>query len=175
MSDQFIAEIRIFGFNFPPRGWALCNGQLMPIAQNTALFALIGVTYGGDGRTTFALPNLQGRVPLQPTYGPGPGQETYALGQSSGQESVTLRTDDLPSHGHQLRAQTFDPGDVSQLSSHTTFAPSTGAAVYQSTADTTLAPQALGPAGGGEPHNNMQPYLTVNFSIALEGIFPARS
>jgi len=175
MADPFVAEIRIFPFNFAPKGWAWCNGQLLPLSQNTALFSLLGTFYGGDGKSTFGLPELQGSVPLHVGGNqPGPGLGTYDLGQASGTENVTLLTSETPSHTHQLQAQTVDPADVSLVSSSASFAPSTGGTLYQSASDTTLAPQAIAVNGGSLPHNNMQPYLTLYFCIALQGVFPPR-
>jgi len=173
MSDQFVAEIRIFPFNFPPTGWAFCNGQLMPLSQNTALFALLGTFYGGDGKSTFALPNLQGAAPMQ--TGQGQGLAQRFLGEMSGVESVTLLQSEMPFHTHQLRA-TIEQGDNRLPSPSVSLATSLGAAAYAtgSPALGLMAPQALALAGGGLPHNNMQPYLTLNFCIALQGIFPQR-
>lgn len=172
MSDPFVAEIRIFGFNFAPRGWALCNGQLLPISQNTALFALLGTTYGGDGRSTFALPNLQGSAPMHP--GQGQGLSLHDLGEVGGTETVSLLESELPVHSHAMSANTVDPADTSAPGANATFALSTGGTLYQSAADTALASTALTPAGGDQPHNNMQPYQVLNFCIALQGIFPPR-
>lgn len=175
MSDQFVAEIRIFPFNFPPSGWAFCNGQLMPISQNTALFSLLGTTYGGDGKSTFALPNMQGSVPIQP--GQGAGLSLYDLGQASGTETVTLLVSEIPIHTHTLMASGFQ-GDKRVPEPTACLAASTGGALYaQPNAQqlVPMAPQALPPAGGGLPHNNLMPYLTLNFCIALQGIFPPRS
>lgn len=172
MSDQFVAEIRIFPTNFPPRGWAYCNGQLLPISQNTALFALLGTTYGGDGKSTFALPDLQGAVPLQP--GQGPGLSEYFLGQSAGSESVTLLVSEMPVHNHSMNGATLDPALAKVVNPDASWALSQGGGIYQDTQNTQLAPQALSPAGGSLPHNNMQPYLALNFCIALQGIFPPR-
>jgi len=171
MSDQFVAEIRIFPFNFPPTGWAFCDGQLMPISQNTALFSLLGTTYGGDGKSTFALPDLQGSAPMQP--GQGQGLSLRDLGEMSGVEAITLLVSEIPSHTHTLTASQADglerlPGD--QLP-----AQGIGVGLYAVPGATTLmAFQGLPPAGGGLPHNNMQPYLTLSFCIALQGIFPQR-
>lgn len=173
MADPFVAEIRIFPFNFPPRGWAFCNGQLMSIAQNTALFSLLGTTYGGDGRVTFGLPNLQGSAPIHP--GQGPGLSQYDLGQTGGVESVTLPQSEMPAHNHGLRANVIDPADTNNVSANASFAVSTGGTLYQAAADVTLSNQALPIAGGNLPHNNMMPYLTLNFCIALQGVFPPRS
>ena len=173
MSDAFVAEIRIFPFNFPPRGWSFCNGQLLPISQNTALFSLLGTTYGGDGKSTFALPNLQGNAPMQP--GQGPGLSLRDLGEMSGVDNVTLLASEIPVHTHALRASS-DAGDLFAPSASTSLAGSTGASAYQpsNASAVQMAPQALPPAGGSLPHNNMQPYLTLNFCIARQGIFPQR-
>ena len=173
MSDQFVAEMRIFPFNFPPRGWSFCDGQLMPISQNTALFSLLGTTYGGDGKSTFALPNMQGNVPMQP--GQGQGLSLRDLGETSGVESITLLQSEIPAHTHALKASS-DSGDLFAPSPATSLAGSTGASAYQPAATNlvAMAPQALSLAGGGLPHNNVQPYLTLNFCIALQGIFPQR-
>lgn len=172
MADPFVAEIRIFGFNFAPRGWAFCDGQLLPISQNTALFSLLGTMYGGDGKSTFALPDLRGSVPMH--HGQGPGLSPHEVGESGGSESVTLLESELPVHGHTLQAHTVDVADTSAPGPGTTLAPSSGGTLYQSATDTELGAAALAPAGGGQPHNNMQPYLTANFCIALQGVFPAR-
>jgi len=174
MSDQFLAEIRIFPFNFPPTGWAFCNGQLMPISQNTALFALLGTVYGGDGKSTFALPDMQGNAPMQP--GQGQGLSQRVLGEMSGAESITLLVSEIPVHTHTVMADAFDPADLNTPNSNRVLALSQGVAAYQpSTANLQMmALQALPPAGGSLPHNNMQPYLTLNFCIALQGIFPQR-
>lgn len=173
MADPFVAEIRIFPFNFVPQGWAFCDGQLLPLSQNTALFSLLGTTYGGNGKSNFALPDLQGRAPMHP--GQGPGLSLHDLGETGGSETVTLLESEIPSHNHLLHADTQDPGD--------NFAPSSlmvlGVTnVYQTNVSTnlvTLAPEALAPAGGDAPHNNLQPYLTLNFCIALQGVFPPRT
>jgi microcystin-dependent protein len=170
MADQFVAEIRIFPFNFAPTGWAFCDGQLLPISQNTALFSLLGTTYGGNGKSNFALPNMQGNVPLHP--GQGPGLSLYDLGQTGGSETVTLLESEIPSHAHQLRANPA-LGDT-PVPTNNTMARFTGA--YQSTLTglVTMAPEGLPPAGGDQPHNNLMPYLTLSFCIALQGIFPPR-
>jgi microcystin-dependent protein len=174
MSDPFVAEIRIFAGNFAPKGWAFCNGQLMPIAQNTALFSLLGTTYGGDGKSTFALPNLQGRAPMHP--GQGPGLSLHALGEAAGSDTATLLESEIPAHSHTLVANPNNaerPSPADNLPARTV-----GASLYQS--DTTqglvgMAPEALAPAGGDQPHNNMQPYLTMTFIIAMQGVFPPRT
>jgi microcystin-dependent protein len=172
MSEMFVAEIRIFPFNFPPKGWAFCDGQLQPISQNTALFSLLGTTYGGDGKSTFALPDMQGNVPMQP--GQGPGLSLRDLGEMSGSQSVTLLQSEVPSHSHAMsvssqlglednpQGQEFAMGDGVNM-----YAPANSLVG--------MSASALAPAGGSQPHNNMQPYLTLNFCIALQGIFPARS
>jgi microcystin-dependent protein len=174
MSDPFVAEVRIFPFNFAPKGWAFCNGQLMPISQNTALFSLLGTTYGGDGKSTFALPDLQGSAPMQP--GQGQGLSLRDLGEMSGTESITLLVSEIPLHTHGLQADNVDPADLNIPNPTRTLAISQNAFAYQpSTANLgPMAVQALPPAGGGLPHNNLQPYLTLNFCIALQGIFPPR-
>jgi microcystin-dependent protein len=170
VADPFVAEIRIFPFNFPPSGWAFCDGQLMPLSQNTALFSLLGTTYGGDGKSNFALPDLQGRAPMHP--GQGPGLSLHDLGETGGSETVTLLESEMPSHAHSLGADTLDLADTNLASPAASFGLSSGGALYQDAPDTTLASQALAPAGGDQPHNNMQPYLTFNFCIALQGVFP---
>jgi microcystin-dependent protein len=173
MSDQFVGEIRIVGFNFPPVGWAYCNGQLMPLSQNTALFSLLGTFYGGDGKSTFALPDLQGNAPI--SQGQGPGLSDRFLGEQSGNAQVTLLTSEIPMHNHPVGVLS-DPGDLKSPPLRT-LARSTGGSAYSPAAAGTLIsmnPQSVGPAGSSLPHNNMQPYLTLNFVIALQGIFPAR-
>jgi microcystin-dependent protein len=173
MADPFVAEIRIFPFNFAPKGWAWCDGQLMPLSQNTALFSLLGTTYGGDGKSTFALPNLQGRAPMHP--GQGPGLSLHDLGEESGSQTVSLLTSEIPAHAHTMRGDTVDTADTNVPSPNASFAQSSGGTLYQSSSNTQLAPQALTPAGGDQPHNNMQPYLTFYFNIALQGVFPPRT
>jgi microcystin-dependent protein len=174
MSDQFVAEIRMFAFNFPPTGWAFCDGQLLPLSQNTALFSLLGTTYGGDGKSNFALPDLQGSAAIQP--GQGAGLSEILLGEMSGVESITLLLSEIPIHTHRVEANSFDPADLNTPSASRVLALSSGVAAYQPTVSPAVAmsPQAITPAGGGLPHNNMMPYLTVNFCIALQGVFPAR-
>jgi microcystin-dependent protein len=170
MADPFVAEIRMFAGNFAPRGWALCNGQILPIAQNTALFSLLGTTYGGDGRNTFALPNLQGRAPMQP--GQGPGLSLRDLGEQGGQEVVTLLESQMPGHNHPLAAFGAAATTGTPAASVSLAQTAAGTSIYGPAADL----QSLGtPAGGGQPHNNMQPYLALTFIIALQGIFPPRS
>lgn len=174
MSDPFVAEIRIFTGNFAPIGWALCNGQLLPISQNTALFSLLGTTYGGDGKSTFGLPNLQGSAPLQP--GQGPGLSLYVLGEVGGEQTVTLLDSEMPAHTHTAQAYVGAGGqgpagnawsDPNQRGI-SAYAPSSGSNV-------TMSPQGISIAGGSQPHNNMMPYLGLTFIIALQGIFPPRT
>ena len=174
MSDQFVAEIRIFPFNFPPTGWAFCDGQILPLSQNTALFSLLGTTYGGDGKSNFALPDMQGNVPMQP--GQGQGLSLRDLGEQSGVESITLLTSEIPVHTHIMQADNVDPADLNIPGPTRSLAISQNAFAYQpsNAGNGMMAPQVLPPAGGGLPHNNMQPYLTLNFCIALQGIFPQR-
>lgn len=174
MSEPFIAEIRIFAGNFAPRGWAFCNGQLLPVSQNTALFSLIGTTYGGDGRTTTALPNLQGRAPMHP--GSGPGLTARRLGQSGGVETGTLSEAQMPNHAHTMRAQSNDAN--SGVAVDNSLARTDGGLSYQSNSGANLvqfASEALPSTGGSQTHNNMQPYLALNFIIALVGLYPSRS
>jgi microcystin-dependent protein len=175
MQDPWLGEIALVAFNFAPQGWAFCNGQLLSIAQNTALFSLLGTTYGGDGVSTFALPNLQSRVPLH--FGQGPGLSSYALGQTVGQESVTLQTPQIPAHTHSYtpQATTASGGAISPAGA--LWAESgTGDTIYQQgNSNAQMAPQTLGNTGGGQPHENRQPLLALNYIIALVGIFPSRS
>ncbi len=172
--DPFVAEVRIFPFNFPPKGWAWCNGQLLPLSQNTALFALLGTFYGGDGKSTFALPDLQGRAAMHP--GQGPGLSQHFLGEMAGSQTVTLLESEMPAHSHSLNASNAGADEEGQK-------PPEGAlpGVQQGTNQiwaamasnvVQMAPQALAPTGGSQPHNNMQPYLTCYFNIALQGVFP---
>lgn len=175
MADQFIGEIRIFGFNFAPTGWAMCNGQLMPIAQNTALFSLLGTQYGGDGKSTYALPNLQGSAPLD--QGQGPGLTDRLMGETGGQENVTLISSEMPSHNHTVSCLGSGAGlqGSPQNNVWSGAAGRTPPALY-SNAGPNSAMNALDttPVGSNLPHNNMPPYLVLNFCIALQGIFPAR-
>ena len=173
MSDPFVAEIRIFAGNFAPRGWAFCNGPLMPISQNTALFSLLGTTYGGDGQSNFALPNLQDRFPMHP--GTGPGLSARLLGEQSGSAAVSLLESEIPGHVHALRGA--DLGEpVTPSAAVIPAAPTGGARVYGAPRDPVLmAAETLGPAGSNQPHPNRQPYLALSFVIALQGIYPPRS
>lgn len=174
MADPFVAEIRIFPFNFAPKGWAFCDGQLLPLSQNTALFSLLGTTYGGDGKSTFSLPDLQGSAPLHP--GQGSGLSQYDLGQMSGSPDVTLLVSEIPIHTHTLQAFAT-PADLKEPQAGAVLTRSNNGAIYNTTISNLvqMAPQALTPAGGSLPHNNMMPYLTLNFCIALQGVFPPRT
>ncbi|MBL0386545.1 phage tail protein [Tumebacillus sp. ITR2] len=177
MSDQFLGEIRVFAGNFAPKGWAFCNGQLLPISQNTALFSILGTQYGGDGKVTFALPNLQGTAPM--CQGAGAGLTPRSMGELVGSENVTLLTTEIPSHTHQAKA-IAGAGNATDPSNHYwAETPFEGrhpvqTPLYAPTPDQTLSPAALSASGGSQPHNNMQPYLALNFIIAMEGIFPPR-
>lgn len=172
MSEPFIAEIRIFAGNFAPRSWAFCDGQLLPISQNTALFSLIGTTYGGDGRSTMALPNLQGRAPMHP--GRGPGLTARRLGQTGGVERVTLSEAQMPSHKHTA----IGSGDSANQRGPSGNLPAVGigrgAAAYQNSSNL-VDFERLGDSGGSQSHENMQPFLTLNYIIALQGLYPSRS
>jgi microcystin-dependent protein len=171
--DPFVAEIRIFPFNFAPKGWAFCDGQILPLSQNTALFSLLGTTYGGDGKSNFALPNMQGNAPMHP--GQGPGLSLHDLGETGGSETVSLLESEIPSHSHALRADILDIADTNVVSPNASFALSSGGTLYQASGGVLLSDNALAPAGGDQPHNNMQPYLTLNFCIALQGVYPPRT
>ena len=175
MADPFVAEIRIFPFNFAPKGWAWCDGQLMPLSQNTALFSLLGTTYGGNGKSNFALPDLQGRAPMHP--GQGPGLSLHDLGETGGSETVTLLESEIPTHVHALRASN-DAAVANQPAGNALSRPfGRGNNLFNATNSplVMMSPSAAAPAGGDAPHNNMQPYLTFYFCIALQGVFPPRS
>jgi microcystin-dependent protein len=169
--DPFLAEIRIFGFNFAPTGWATCDGQLLPISQNTALFALLGTMYGGNGKSNFALPDLTGAGPVG--SGPGPDQQYYQ-GMMAGSPTVTLISSEIPFHSHSLSVSTRNASEKDPTNQ--ALATGQGIGMYgpNNQPTTTLAPQALAISGGSQPHNNMMPSLTFTFCIALQGIFPAR-
>ena len=176
MSNPFVAEIRIFPFNFAPKGWAFCNGQLLPISQNTALFSLLGTTYGGDGKSTFALPNMEGSAPIQ--AGQGPGLSLYDLGESGGSDFVTLLDSEMPTHSHPMSAAPTLIAADNDIPTGNSLGKSSQGNAY----DAFSAPkavqmnfQALSLAGGSLPHNNLMPYLTLNFNIALQGVFPPRT
>ena len=170
--DPFVAEIRIFPFNFAPKGWAFCDGQILPLSQNTALFSLLGTTYGGDGKSNFALPNMQGNAPMHP--GQGPGLSLHDLGETGGSETVSLLESEIPSHSHGFIASQAD--GISRLPAANLVANMIGVNGYATPgAIVQMSDQALTPAGGDQPHNNMQPYLTLNFCIALQGVYPPRT
>ncbi len=166
MADPFLSEIRIFSFGFAPRGWALCNGQLLPINQNQALFALLGTTFGGNGQTTFALPNLRGRVPMHVGNG-------LILGQQAGAEVHTLLASEMAAHTHQVKASANSPSVTSPNGNF--WAANTGFSPYGTLADASMSALAVGNAGGNQPHENRSPNLTLNFCIALQGIFPSQN
>lgn len=169
MSNPFLGQILLVPYNFSPRFWAFCNGQLLSIAQNTALFALLGTTFGGNGQTTFALPDFRSRVPIHP--GQGPGLSPYVLGQQGGSESVTLTLPQMPMHNHTLSANTSAANDT--LPNNKFF--SEGSIYTSNAANAVMNPATIGVSGGSQPHPNIQPYLCINFIIALQGIFPSRS
>lgn len=165
MAEPILAEIRIFSFNFPPRGWAFCNGQLLPINQNQALFSLLGTTYGGDGRVNFALPDLRGRVPIH-------FSNSFVLGQRAGESAHTLNVAEMPQHTHSLNAnptiadQVYPAGSLG--------AAGASAAAYHNASNAVMSAGAVSNVGGSQAHNNMSPFLTINMAIALVGIFPSR-
>jgi microcystin-dependent protein len=176
VADPFVAEIRIFPFNFAPKGWAWCDGQLLPLSQNTALFSLLGTTYGGNGKSNFALPDLEGSAPMHTGSSQGPGLSDHDEGEQSGSETVTLLETEIPAHSHNIMAANF-PGDIQTPTPSVSLARTGSGNSFQTTTNsnlTQLAFQALAPAGGDQPHNNMQPYLTYYFNIALQGVFPPR-
>src|SRR5947209_3774818 len=181
MSSPFVAEITIFGFNFAPKGWALCAGQLLPISQNTALFSLLGTMYGGDGKSTFALPNLQDQTAV--SFGQGPGLSEYFEGEQVGVPTVTLLTSEMPIHSHFFSANTAAgttiaaSGNQLGVGQAGTKAASYNANIFSTAinkATTGLSPNAVGISGQSQPHNNMQPYLTLNFCISMQAVFPPR-
>ncbi|MGE0357583.1 MAG: phage tail protein [Burkholderiales bacterium] len=169
MSEAFISEIRIYAFNFPPRNWATCDGQILSIAQNSALFSLLGTTFGGDGRTTFALPDLRGRSPTH--WGTGPGLSTRSLGERSGEQSHTLITSEMPQHTHAVGVVN-KPGTATSASGNLLAAHRGG---YAEAGNTNLGAGAVDIGGGSQAHENMAPYLVLNFCICIAGIFPSRS
>jgi microcystin-dependent protein len=170
--DPYIGDIYVFAGTYAPRGWAFCEGQIVPIAQNQALFSLLGTTYGGNGTTTFALPDLRGRVPMH--FGQGPGLSPRTLGEKSGTESVTLLTAELPPHTHSVTASS-DNGIRTGPANGVWASSARSDAQYSATADTTMNPAAMGNAGSSQPHSNMQPYLAIRFIIALVGVYPSRN
>ena len=170
MSEPFLAEVRMFGFSFPPRGWSFCDGQILPISQNQSLYSLIGTTYGGDGVSSFALPDLRGRTPIHQS-------SDHRLGQKGGTEGVTLDTAQIPEHRHSAKASSLS-GNSSTAHNHLLAAESAPDAAYSATVTagtTSLGPHSISNVGGNQSHNNMQPYLTVQFCIALSGLFPSRN
>lgn len=173
MAEPFIGEIKLVPYNFAPRGWAFCNGQILSIAQNTALFSLLGTTYGGNGQTTFALPDLQGRIVVH--RGQGPGLSDYVMGEVAGVENVTIDATTLPAHTHTF--QVNNAGATGTVAGGFVPAVSTGTVgnVYGTAAGGNMPAQSLSTVGSGQPHTNLQPYLTLNYCIALEGIFPQRN
>ena len=174
MAEPFVAEIRIFAGGFAPQGWALCDGQLIQVAQNPALFSLLATTYGGDGRETFGLPNLRGRFPMHAGW--GPGLSVRRLGETGGGDTVAITAAQMPGHNHSLRVVEAT-GDVGSPGPDASLANSSAGDPYQSSepASTALDPRSLADAGGSRPHNNLQPYLVMNFIIALTGIYPPRT
>ena len=169
MSEPFIAEIRIVSFNFPPRGWAFCNGQILPISQNQALFSLLGTTYGGNGQTTFALPDLRGRAPIHFD------NSTIQLGQVSGEENHTLIATEMPSHLHQVKIVNADGANTPPTTPSISKSKIEQRFSTVSQGSVAMNPGSVSNSGGGQPHNNMQPSLVLNYCIALQGIFPSRN
>jgi microcystin-dependent protein len=172
MADPFVAEIRIFSCNFAPKGWAFCDGQILSISQNTALFSLLGTTYGGNGTSNFALPNFQGCAPMH--SGQGPGLTQRQLGENGGSDAVTLLETEVPAHTHAANCNS-GMGDQYSPAGNFWATDAGGNNEYNTGGGSLMAPGAVGNAGGGQPHSNLQPYLVLNFCIALQGIFPPRS
>jgi microcystin-dependent protein len=170
--DPFVAEIRIFPFNFAPKGWAFCNGQLLPLSQNTALFSLLGTTYGGNGMSNFGLPNMQGNAPMHP--GQGPGLSLHDLGETSGSETVTLLESEIPAHTHNINGATADIADSNVPVNNNIGKASTKVFNTVGTA-VQMNATSISPVGSSIPHNNMMPYITLSFCIALQGVYPPRS
>ena len=168
--EPFLGQLMLVPYNFAPQGWAFCNGQIMSIAQNSALFSLLGTTYGGNGQTTFALPDLRGRVAI--SAGQGPGLQNYSLGEVAGSESITLISTQMPAHTHLVGAST---GSAQATPDNAFPGSDTSTQIYDLAASTTMNPQMIQPAGGSQPHENRQPYLVLNYIIALQGIYPSRS
>jgi microcystin-dependent protein len=172
VADPFVAEIRIFPFNFAPKGWAWCDGQLLPLSQNTALFSLLGTTYGGDGKSNFALPDLQGNAAMHP--GQGPGLSLHDLGETGGSSTVTLLESEIPSHAHTVSGQNSS-SNSNDPEGRVWARPFGGGNLYTTANNLTpMGPQMVAPVGGDQPHNNMMPFLTFYFCIALQGVFPPR-
>ena len=170
--DPFVAEIRIFPFNFAPKGWAFCNGQILPISQNTALFSLLGTTYGGDGKSTFALPNMIDTVPVHAGFGAGLSQRF--LGEQGGSQTVTLLQNEMPFHTHNVRAAAGEVAESNVGQNNVLTRGSLNTYATPANPNVAMAPQTFGIAGGSQPHNNMMPFLTLSFCIALQGVFPPR-
>ncbi len=169
MSEPFLAEIRIVGFNFAPRGWALCDGQILPINQNQSLYSLLGTTYGGNGQTSFALPDLRGRTPIHTGNG-------YSEGQRFGEETHTLSSAEMPQHGHTGRASAEEATEPAVTAAGSEVLATAGAPVYHDAGNlTALGSGSVSSVGGGQAHENMQPFITLNFCIALQGLFPSRN
>jgi Microcystin-dependent protein len=168
--EPFLGQLMLVPYNFAPQGWAFCNGQIMSIAQNSALFSLLGTTYGGNGQTTFALPDLRGRVAV--SSGQGPGLQNYSLGEVAGSESITLISTQMPAHTHLVGAST---GSAQATPDNAFPGSDTSTQIYDLAASTTMNPQMIQPAGGSQPHENRQPYLVLNYIIALQGVYPSRS
>jgi len=176
MSSPFVAEIRIFPFNFAPRGWAFCSGQLLPISQNTALFSLLGTQYGGDGKSNFALPNLQGASAMHTTqYSGNSPFGQFFIGESGGTDTVTLLTSEMPAHTHNVQADDNFRNATASNPSGAVQVFSTGNLVFSTKAAGQMNPAMVAVAGGSQPHNNMMPYLVLSYCIAMQGIFPPRS
>jgi len=177
MADPFVAEIRVFPFNFAPKGWAFCDGQLMGISQNTALFSLLGTTYGGNGISNFALPNLQGCAPMHP--GQGPGLSLHDIGETAGSDTVSLLLTDLPAHNHNVLSNNLNTGQTGVAAGaapgKAVLSGSAQSIYATGSADTQFHPQVIKVAGGGQPHNNDMLSLGLNFCIALQGVFPPRT
>ena len=173
MSEPFLGQICIYGFTFAPRGWAFCNGQIQQISQNTALFSLLGTTYGGNGQTTFGLPNLQSRLPLH--FGQGPGLSQYSLGEATGSESVTLQTTQIPAHNH-LSTTPATGADGNSIDPAAGAVLGAGQNIYRvATAGVQMSPTPTSLTGGSQPTSVIQPILALNFCIALQGLFPSRN
>ncbi|WP_321348971.1 tail fiber protein [uncultured Draconibacterium sp.] len=168
MSEPFLAEIRIVGFNFAPRGWAFCDGQILPINQNQSLYSLLGTTYGGDGRTSFALPDFRGRVPVHPG-------NTISQGQKNGEETHTLSANELPAHDHAVNIENIDGSNIFSGTPALSKAKFESRFATESKGSATMNPNSISNAGGGQAHENMQPSLALNFCIALQGLFPSRN
>ncbi len=171
MSEPFLAEIRIVGFNFAPRGWAFCDGQILPINQNQSLYSLLGTTYGGDGRTSFALPDIRGRVPIH--VGQADSGQNHPLGQKMGQETHTLSAAEMPQHQHGINGTTNTASEA--MPSNTLLPGANNGKPYAASGTAVMGDSTIGNEGSGQAHNNMQPYLAMNYCIALQGLFPSRN